>query len=71
MTEDRLAGKLEKITERMAADALNMGPSGADLIAWYLNLDRLTAERRWSRKYADTLWRLCERFAAQCASAVS
>jgi integrase len=64
VTEDKLAGKLEKVTERLAADAPNMTRSGADLIAWYLNPDRLPAERRWSRKHADTQRRLCERFAA-------
>jgi len=64
VTEDKLAWKLEKVTERLTADAPNMTRSGADLIAWYLNPDRLPAERRWSRKHADTQRRLCERFAA-------
>jgi hypothetical protein len=33
VSEDRLAGKLEKVTERLAADAPNMRRRGADLIA--------------------------------------
>jgi integrase len=37
---------------------------GADLIAWYLNPERLPPERQWSRKHADTQRRLCQRFAA-------
>jgi integrase len=63
VSEDKLAAKLEKVAERLAADAPNMRRSGADLIAWYLNPDRLSAERQWSRKHADTQRRLCERFA--------
>jgi hypothetical protein len=60
-SEDKLAGKLAKVAERLAADAPKMRRPGADLIAWYL--DRLPAERRWSRKHADTQRRLCARFA--------
>jgi hypothetical protein len=37
VSEDRLAGKLEKVTERLAADAPHMRRPGADLIGWYLN----------------------------------
>ncbi len=48
----------------MAADAPNMERPGADLIAHYLDPDRLPAHRRWSRKHAHTQRRLCERFAA-------
>jgi integrase len=71
VSEDRLAGKLEKVTERLAADAPNMRRSGADLISWYLNPDRLPVSERWSRKHADTQRRLCERFAAPVISAVA
>lgn len=71
VSEDRLAGKLEKVTERLAAGAPNMRRPGADLISWYLNPDRLPAEQRWSRKHADTQRRLCERFAAPVIGAVT
>jgi integrase len=64
VSEEKLAAKLERVTERLAADAPNMRRPGADLIAWYLNADRLPAGRRWSRKHADTQRRLCQRFAA-------
>jgi hypothetical protein len=36
---------------------------GADLIAHYLDPDRLPVQERWSRKHAHTQRRLCERFA--------
>jgi integrase len=36
---------------------------GTDLIAHYLDPDRLPADRQWSRKHAYTQRRLCERFA--------
>jgi integrase len=71
VTEDRLAGKLEKVTERLAADAPDMRRPGADLIAWYLSPDRLPVEERWSRRHADTQRRLCERFAAPVIGAVT
>jgi integrase len=71
VSEDRLAGRLEKVAERLAADAPHMRRPGADLIAWYLNPDRLPAERRWSRKHADTQRRLCSRFAAPVIGAVT
>jgi hypothetical protein len=71
VSEDRLALKLEKVTERLAADAPNMRRPGADLIAWYLNPDRLPAERRWSRRHADTQRRLCSRFATPVIGAVT
>ncbi len=71
VTEDKLAGKLEKVTQRLAADAPNMTRPGADLIAWYLNPDRLPAERQWSRKHAYTQRRLCERFAAPVIGTVT
>jgi hypothetical protein len=60
---ERLAARLEKVTERLAADAPNMERTGADLIAHYLDPDRLPADRRWSRKHAHTQRRLCERLA--------
>jgi len=71
VSEDRLAGKLEKVTERLRADAPNMRRPGADLISWYLNPNRLPTEERWSRKHADTQRRLCERFADLVIGAVA
>ena len=44
---------------------------GADLIAWYLNPDRLPVESRWSRKHADNQRRLCQRFAVPVIGAVT
>jgi hypothetical protein len=49
----------------------DMTRTGADLIAWYLNPDRLSAERRWSRRHADSQRRLCQRFAAPVIGAVT
>jgi hypothetical protein len=69
-TEAKLAAKLEKVTERLAADAPNMKRLGAALIAHYLDPDRLPVDERWSRKHADTQRRLCERFAAPVIAAV-
>jgi integrase len=63
-TEAGLAAKLEKIRERLEVDAPNLECPGADLIAYYLDPDRLPPDRRWSRKHAHTQRRLCERFAA-------
>jgi hypothetical protein len=71
VSEDRLAGKLEKVTERLAADAPRLGRPGAELIAWYLNPDRLPVAERWSRRHADTQRRLCSRFAAPVIGAVT
>ena len=70
-SEDKLAARLEKVTERLAAGAPNMKRPGADLIAWYLNPDRLPVDERWSRKHAHTQRRLCERFAAPVIDAVA
>ena len=70
-TEDKLAAELEKVTQRLAADAPNMKRPGADLIAWYLSPDRLPIDGRWSRKHAHTQRRLCERFAAPVINAVT
>jgi len=61
-SEEKLAAKLEKVSERLAADAPNMIRPGADLIAHYLNLDRLPVDERWSRKHSHTQERLCARF---------
>jgi hypothetical protein len=55
-TEAKLAAKLEKVTERLRADAANMERPGADLIRHYLYPDRQPAGQRWSRKHAHTLW---------------
>ena len=45
VSEENLAARLEKVTERLAADAPNMGRPGADLIAFYLSPDRLPVQR--------------------------
>jgi integrase len=63
VTEQRLAVKLEKVLERLAAGAANTERPGVDLIAFYLSSDRLPPGRQWSRKHAHTQRRLCERFA--------
>ena len=70
-SEDTLAGKLEKVTERLAADAPRMWRPGADLIGWYLNPDRLPVTQRWSRRHADTQRRLCARCAVPVIGAVT
>ena len=62
VTEEKLATKLAKVTERLEADSPGMELSGADLIAWYLSPDRLPAGEQWSRKHTHTQQRLCERF---------
>jgi hypothetical protein len=48
-----------------------MEAPGADLIAHYLDPGRLPADRRWSRRHADTQRRLCDRFAAPVIDAVA
>jgi integrase len=63
-TEAGLARKLEPVLVRLRAGAVNMERPGADLIAHYLDPDRLPVSKRWSRKHADTQRRLCARFAA-------
>src|SRR3984957_1634922 len=70
-TEAKLAEKLEKVKERLQADAANMERPGADLIRHYLDPDRLPVEDRWSRKHAHTQRRLCERFAAPVIDTVT
>jgi integrase len=71
MTEAELAAKLAKVTERLRAGAPDMERPGADLIAHYLDLDRLPVAKRWSRRHADTQRRLCQRFAAPVIAGVS
>jgi hypothetical protein len=68
---EKLAAKLEKVRQRLSAGAANMTKPGADLIAWYLNPDRLPVADRWSRKHADTQRRLCQRYAASVINAVT
>ena len=71
VAEDKLAVKLARVAERLAADAPGLERPGADLIAWYLNPDRHPAGRAWSRKHADTQRRLCERFVAPVIGGVT
>ena len=71
VSEERLAAKLEKVTERLAADAPNMERPGADLIAHYLDPDRLPAERAVVPQARAHPARLCERFAAPVIGAVT
>jgi hypothetical protein len=52
MTEAELAVKLQRVKERLAAGASNLERPGADLIAHYLDPDRLPVKRRWSRRHA-------------------
>ena len=70
VSEEKLAARLVKVTERLRAGAPDMERPGADLIAHYLDLDRLPVARRWSRRHADTQ-RLCERFAAPVIAAIA
>jgi len=70
-SEEKLAARLAKVTERLEADAPNMTRPGADLIAWYLAPDRLPVAHQWSRKHTHTQRRLCERFAAPVIDAVT
>ncbi len=69
-TEEKLAAKLAKVTERLTADAPNLERPGADLIAYYLSPGRHPASRPWSAKHADTQRRLCERFVAPVIAAI-
>jgi integrase len=71
VSEDKLAAKLEKVRQRLTTGAANMTRPGAELIAWYLNPDRLPVAARWSRRHADTQRRLCQRFAAPVIGAVT
>jgi hypothetical protein len=45
-TEEKLAAKLQKVRIRLEADAPNMTKLGADLIAQYLDPDRLPVGKR-------------------------
>ena len=71
VTEEKLAARLEKVTERLAADAPNMERPGEDLIAYYLSPRRHPARKQWSAKHADTQRRLCERFVAPVIAAIT
>ena len=71
VSQEKLAAKLEKVRQRLTMGVSNMTRPGADLIAWYLNPDRLAVADRWSRKHAHTRRRLCERFAAPVIGAVT
>jgi hypothetical protein len=62
VSQQGLAVRLEKVTERLAADAPNMLRSGSELIGYYLSDDRRPAERAWSRRHADTQRYLCARY---------
>jgi hypothetical protein len=70
-TEGKLTPKLERVAERLKADAPKMRRPGAALIAHYLDPDRLPVRDRWSRRHADTQRRLCERFAVPVIGAVA
>ena len=70
VSEEKLAAKLGKVRQRLATGAVNMTKPGADLIARYLNPDRLPVAERWSRKHAYTQRSLCQRFAAPVIDAV-
>ena len=69
--EGKLTPKLERVAERLKADAPKMRRPGAALIAHYLDPDRLPVRARWSRRHADTQRRLCERFAVLVIGAVA
>jgi len=71
VTEEKLAARLEKVTERLTADAPNMERPGADLIAYYLSPDRHPARKPWSPKHADTQRRLCQRFVAPVIAGIT
>jgi integrase len=71
VSEEKLAAKLEKVRQRLFMGAANMTKPGADLIAWYLDPDRLPVADRWSRKHADTQRRLCQRYVSPAIGAVT
>jgi hypothetical protein len=70
-SEERLAAGLEKVEIRLEAYAPNMRRPGADLIAHYLDPDRLPVQARWSRKHAHIQGRLCALYAAPVIAAVT
>ena len=63
-SEERLAARVEKIVDRLAADAPGMDRPGCELIAYYLSPGRHRAGEGWSRKHADTQRRLCHKYLA-------
>jgi len=69
-TEVKLVPKLKKVILGLQADAPNMRRPGADLIAHYLDPDRLPVQDRWSRKQG-TQRRLCQRFDAPVIATVA
>jgi integrase len=71
VSEDGLARKLDKVIERLAADAPGMERPAGDLIAHYLDPDRLPAHKRWSRRHTETQRYLCERFAAPVIATIA
>jgi hypothetical protein len=71
VSEEQLAVKLARVTERLAAGAPGMERPGSELIAHYLDPDRQPVTRRWSRRHADTQRRRCQRFAAPVIAAVA
>jgi hypothetical protein len=71
VSEDGLAGRLEPVIERLAADAPDLERPGSELVAFYLCPDRLPAAGQWSRKHAHTQARLCERFVVPVIGAVA
>ena len=68
--ESALAHTLRDKTEA-AYNRTDLFDRRRDLIAHYLDPDRLPAGQRWSRKHAHTQRRLCERFAAPVIGAVT
>ena len=70
-SEEKLAARLARVTERLTADAPNLERPGADLIGYYLSPGRHPAARPWSAKHADTQRRLCQRFVAPVITAIT
>jgi integrase len=68
VSEPKLAAKLAKVRERLAADAVHAEEPGSALIAHYFSPGRHPAGRPWSRKHADTQARLCSRYLAPVIS---
>jgi hypothetical protein len=71
VSAEKLAAKLEKVRQRLSTGAANMTRPGANLIAWYLDPDRLPVADLWSRKHAYNQGSLCQRFAAPVIGAVA
>ena len=70
-SEEKLSAKLDKVKIRLEADAPKLRQPGAALIGWYLNPDRLPADKRWSRKHAHTQRRLCLLYVGPVIDAVT